>query len=284
MDEIIEGLAESIGGFYTDFFSGLQEVVDIAGATPQEFNSTIWNAVSVHSPVGQAVVVVASTITALFILMELISLYNRSDVKGLDAVQMIFGVCFKAGIAILLCKNMTVIIGACFEITEGIINSIGSSMDIRNFDIDISGAVVNALKDEGSFWILLKQYLIGFLGWLVNNIALVLVKAISALRFIEIYVFTAVAPLAFATFCSTEHKTIGVKFIKRMIALGLQGLFLIIICYIYTQLIVAAFPPSMDISQSEITGKMFELMGYSILVIIAAFQSGGWSKALVDVN
>lgn len=284
MDEIIEGLAEAIGGFYSDFFSGLQEVVDIAGDTPQEFNTTIWNAVSVQSPVGKAVVVVASAITALFILIELIGLYNRSDVKGLDAIQMIFGVCFKAGIAILLCKNMTVIIGACFEITEGIVDSIGDSMDVQKLDIDISGAVINALKDEGSFWVLLQQYLIGFVGWLINNLALILVKAISALRFIEIYVFTAVAPLAFATFCSTEHKMIGIKFIKRMVALGLQGLFLIIICYIYTQLVVAAFPPSMDISQSEITGKMFELIGYSILVIIAAFQSGGWSKALVDVN
>lgn len=284
MDEIIEGIAEAIGNFYSDFFSGLSSVVEIASASPAEFNTTIWNAVGIHSPLGQGVAVVASSFCLLFLAMEMLALYNRSDIKGLDAFHSLFVVVFKATVAIFLCKNMTTIIGTCFDLSAYIIDSMGNSMDIQDIDVDISSAVVNALKDESNFWQLLQQFLLGLIGWIINNIALVLVKAISALRYIEIYIFTAVAPLAFATFCSTEFKTIGIKFIKRMFALALQGLFIIIICYIYTQLVAAAFSSTGDLTQADITNKMFELVGYSILIMIAAFQSGGWSKALLDVN
>lgn len=284
MDEIIEGIAEAIGGFYKDFFSGLDAVVEIASSTPQEFNPTIWNAVNVQSAIGQAVVVVANTLVVFFLLMELTTFYNRADTKGFDAVKGIFIMMFKASITVFLCKNMTEIIGACFEISGYIISSIEDSMKATSIDLTISKAVVNALKDEGNFWALLQQFLLGFIGWIFNNIAMVLVKAISALRFIEIYIFVSVAPLAFATFGSSEHKTIGIKYIKRMLALALQGLFLIIICYIYTQLVKEAFPSTTELSQSEITSKMFELVGYSLLIMLAAFQSGGWSKALVDVG
>ena len=56
MDEIIEGLAEAVAGFYNGYFDGLTGIADLAKMTPQEFNADLWNAVSTTSPIGKAIV------------------------------------------------------------------------------------------------------------------------------------------------------------------------------------------------------------------------------------
>ncbi len=103
------------------------------------------------------------------------------------------------------------------------------------------------------------------------------------IRFIEIYVFTAVAPLPFCTFCNNEFKHIGIAFIKRLLALALQGVFISIVCIFYVQIVNASVGEIVDVGSNP-TGVMFTMMGYSILLLIAVFQTGGWSKSLLQVN
>ena len=284
MDEIIEGLAEAVAGFYNGYFDGLTGIADLAKMTPQEFNADLWNAVSTTSPIGKAIVAMASILVSLFLCIELIGLFNRSDVKGLDGMYWIVMTFLKMMLALTLCRNMTVIIGACFQISSDIITNMGDLFSEQPPSSSVSAAIENALKDNGNLWDLLAYWLLAFLGWGVNNISVALVQVICTLRFIEIYVFTAVSALAFATFVSKQFNSIGIRHLKRLIALGLQGVFIVIICYMYMVLINSAFPADMVVGKEEIVGKMFELVGYSLLLIIACFQTGGWAKSLLEVN
>lgn len=284
MDEIIEGLAEAVAGFYNGYFNGLSGISDLAKMTPQEFNADLWNAVGTNSPIGKAMVAMASILASLFLCIELISLFNRSGTKGLDGLYWVVMTFLKMMMALLLCRNMTIIIGACFQISNDIITNMGDVFSQEVPTASISTAIENALKDNGNLWDLLAYWLLAFLGWAVNNISIALVQVICTLRFIEIYVFTAVSSLAFSTFISKQFNSIGIKHLKRLIALGLQGVFIVIICYMYVVLINGAFPADFVVPKEQLIGKMFELIGYSILLIIACFQTGGWSKSLLEVN
>lgn len=287
MDELKEGLAESIGNFFTNYFDSLDSVVKLAQAGPSDeisgFPSTeLWNAskgMSTSIAVG-----VGSTIVALFLFFELASIFNRSDNKGWDGIYWILMAFLKMAFAVYLCKNMTVIIQAIFEIQALLVNNISTSKfskDLSVKSVEISEQLTEFYKDK-SLWDMMGGYIFGWIAQGLNHLSMVLVGLICKIRFIEIYVFTAVAPLPFSTFTHRDYKSIGIAFLKRLMALALQGVFIVIVCYFYVT-IANATVVNIEVGDSAIK-VMFEMMGYSLLLFIAVFQTGGWAKSLLQVS
>lgn len=288
MDELMNGMADKIGDYFSNFFSSLDNIITLAQAAPMDkidgFPSvTLWDASkSISLSIGMGV---ASTVVALFLFFELASLFNRSDTKGWDGIYWIMMAFLKVAVMMAVCKNMTTIIGMIFQITSAVVKNISSSDLMQNLSIssvDISKDLTDYYQDQ-SFWGLLGGFITAFLANSTNSLCMVLASIVCKLRFIEIYVFNAIAPIAFCTFVSREYKQIGVGFIKRMLALGLQGAFISIVCALYV-VIAQATIGDISVADSGATTAMFEMMGYSLLLIIAIFQTGGWSKSLLQVN
>ncbi|MBM6830972.1 VirB6/TrbL-like conjugal transfer protein, CD1112 family [Faecalicoccus acidiformans] len=288
MDEIIESLASTIGDRFANYFSSLDNILEMAQAAPMDQISgfpsqELWNTSSqLALTIGAGV---ASTIVAFFLLFELISLFNRSEAKGMDGIYFIMMVILKAAIAMALCKNMTTIIGACFQIVSIMVQNISDSNLFSNTletNLTIADQLTEHYKDAG-FGPVLGGWLVSFLCELANNLCMTLADIICKLRFIEIYVFVAIAPVPFCTLINREYKNIGISYLKRLIALGMQGLFIAIVCFLYIA-IVNATMADVSVADSGATTAMFTLLGYSLLLIIALFQTGGWSKSLLQVN
>lgn len=288
MDELMEGLAEAIGDQFDNYFKSLDNIFTLAKASPMDAipgfpSQELWNASSqLAVTIGAGV---ASTIVALFLFFELASLFNRSDTKGLDGIYWILMVFLKAAVAMALCKNMTVIIGACFEIVASMVDIIQKSdlfEDTMSQTIDIGSQLTEYYKDAG-FWESLGSWIFSWLAKGCNWVCMTLAEIVCKLRFIEIYVFVAIAPVPFCTLINKEYKHIGIAYLKRLIALGLQGLFIAIVCFLYIT-IVNASVNNVVVTDDGGIGAMFQMMGYSLLLIIAIFQTGGWSKSLVQVN
>lgn len=292
MDEFMEGLADNIAQSISGYFTNLQNIFELAQASPSEaingFPSVrLWEASSsIAQSIGMGV---ASTIIALFLFFELASLFNRSDTKGWDGIYWIMMVFLKVAVLMTICRNMTVIIGMCFEITSQVTESIVNSTAWSGLNIEsnnISQSMLAYYADKG-FWDLLWGSVTAWIGKMANGICITLADIICKLRFIEIYVFNAVAPIAFCTFASKEYKNIGVSFIKRLLALGLQGAFIAIVCYMYVIIVNESFSSLIGINGNDITDPisvMIQLIGYSLLMVIALFQTSGWSKSLLQVN
>lgn len=287
MDELRDSFAEAIGDFFSNYFSSLDDVVKLAKACPSDnitgFPSVeLWNAskgMSTSIAVG-----VGSTIVALFLFFELASIFNRSDNKGWDGIYWILMAFLKMAFAVYLCKNMTVIIQAIFEIQALLVKNISASnfsKELSVQSVEISEQLTEYYKDVGLGGVMVGWF-IGLIAQTVNNIAMVIVSLICKIRFIEIYVFTAVAPLPFATFTHRDYKSIGIAFLKRLMALALQGVFIVIVCYFYVTIANATIG-DVTVDGSAIK-PMFEMMGYSLLLLIAVFQTGGWAKSLLQVS
>lgn len=288
LDSFFQSLADAIGVVFKDYFVNLNEIMTLAQSAPSDSitgfpSQALWtSAKALSSSIGTGV---ASVVISLFLLFELASVFTKTDTKGLDGLYYILMAFLKVSIAVMMAKNMSVIIGMCFELSTAIIKSMQSSsyFKLLNFNTkDISQNLVDYYKDETAGTIL-GGYIVAQLVNCVNNIASVIVKLVCQIRFIEIYVFTAIAPLPFTTFCNTEYKHIGIAFIKRLMALALQGVFISIVCIFYVQIVNASVGDVLDVSANP-TGAMFTMMGYSILLLIAVFQTGGWSKSLLQVN
>ena len=278
-DWLEDGIADAILAIYREIGIGMSSVMADAVKSPSVYNSSAWQAVNKFN--DDVVLPIAWTVLSLFLLLELVSLFKRADVRGLDSVYWVCIIILKILLAKLLMENMTTIINAIFDISSNMVSSAQNSFNSTTGGFTISDTAAanlkHAMESENTVG-MIGLMIIGYVIKIINSLCTILAKVIVGLRFIEIYVFTSIASLPFATLSSNEYSSIGKNFIKRMIALALHVIFIIIVLYLYGMLASGA-----TIDTSSASNMLFQALGYSILCVIALFQTGSWSKQLVGI-
>ena len=124
LDSFFKGLAATIGDIFANYFVSLNDVMTLAQSAPSDkidgFPSlALWEASKgLSSSIGTGV---ASVVISLFLFFELAAIFNRTDTKGLDGIYWILMAFLKVAVAITIAKNMSVIIGMCFQISSEVI-------------------------------------------------------------------------------------------------------------------------------------------------------------------
>lgn len=278
MDWVKDGIVDFITNTYTSFFGGVSVIVAEAVKSPSTFNSDIWTSVTGFN--NAVVLPIAYTILSLFLLIELQSMMSRADAKGVDSIYWVAQVMLKIIIAKILMDNMTVIIDAIFEISANLVTG-GQNYFTVTDNVTVDTQTITDALDGQSIMSLLGYFvqalLIKICGVVTNQLSLLVIR----LRFIEIYVFTAIAAIPFATLASKEFSVIGKNYIKRMAALALHVVLIMVVLWCYTKLVGTATFAS---SSSDVLGGLSSALGYTILMVIALFQTGGWSRSILSAN
>lgn len=278
MDWVKDGIVDYITNAYTSFFSGVSTVVAEAVKAPSSFNSDIWTSVTGFN--NTVVLPIAYTILSLFLLIELQSMMSRADAKGVDSIYWVGQAMLKIIIAKILMDNMTVIIDAIFEISASLVTS-GQNYFTVSDDVAVDTQTITDALDGQSIMSLVGYFiqtvLIQICGSICNQLSLLVIR----LRFIEIYVFTAIAAIPFATLASKEYSVIGKNYIKRMAALALHVVLIMVVLWIYTKLVGTA---TFSSSGADALGGLSSALGYTILMVIALFQTGGWSRSVLSAT
>lgn len=280
LDGIKDGIVDFLISVYAGFFSGVQDIFTIATTSPSAWNDGIlWNAVVEFNT--KAVLPVAWSILGFFLLMELAEVMKRSDARGMESIYWVATILLKIGIAKLIMDNMDIIILAIFEIATKIVSKGGALMNANMENINMDTAALADGFDKSNIVTLLGYVIIGIILQLAQWICFILSKLVIYLRFIEVYVFTGLCALPFATLPSQEYSSIGKNYIKRMMALALQVVFIAVVLYCYVTLIGNS---TIKVSATDPMGGLFNALTYSLLMVIALFQTGGWSKSLTGAN
>lgn len=277
MDWINDSIVDFVTTVYNGLFMNIKELYDLAIITPAAYNGDLWALVVNFNKI--AVLPVAWTLTALFLTIELLNIIQRADAKGLEVIKLICNLMIKILLALFCMQNMTAIIEMIFEIVSSIVNNGSGLFKVANRPIE-STTISDALENESAL-VLLGLWVQCLIIQLGSNICFVLAKLVTQLRYIEIYVFIAVAALPFATLVSKEYGKIGEAYLKRLSGLALQVIFIVVVIYIYSILIRSEV---FVVENNNVTTSMWNMVGYSILLVIALFQTGGWSKSLTQAN
>lgn len=269
-DWLNKSILEFIIGVYKQIYS-LNDLYATAVLSPANFNKDIWN--SVNSFSNNVVLPIAWSLLSLFLLIELAEIFNRSDTKGMESIYFVILVLLKIMLAKLVMENATLIINAIFEISSFLVSKANF---ITSTEFKVSTTEFADMFSNKSTLSLLGIFIESQILNLITMVCKQIAKIIIILRFIEIYVFSAVSSLAFSTFPSKEYSSIFKGFIKRMVALSLHVVFIIVVLYIYMVLLKTSSPTANggDVMQTLYTGA-----GYSILLVIALFQTGSWAKS-----
>jgi hypothetical protein len=110
------------------------------------------------------------------------------------------------------------------------------------------------------------------------SILSVIVTVIMYGRMIEIYLYTSVAPIPFATMTNKEWGNIGNNYLKGLFALAFQGFFMLVCIGIYSVLIQA-----MTISEN-LHGAMFSVAAYTVVLAFSLFKTGSLSKSIFNAH
>ena len=215
-----------------------------------DWNITLANyADSISSGV---VMPIALTVLALFMVLEL---YNFTQTIAMNGGSTAFTIQQVALVMlkITLCRwavlHSTEILNAMFEVAATVTNG-------------IAGYVAVAMELMVVSWMLR----------LVN----IVINTIVAARFIELYVYNALASLPIATLCYRELHGIAVNFLKNYMAVALQGAVLYLVIGFYPALTTSLG------SGGDITEQAWAMLGKSVILLVAVFMSGRFTKAITS--
>ena len=242
MRELLSGMVESnLSTMFTAVNQQTSEIAAQVGQTPQGWNSSIFSMIR-----------------------------NISD----SVVIPIAGIIITR-IAVYLVSHTFDIAMAVFDIGQSVVNS--SSGIIRgNTAIDISSLSMQmqaamATMAIGELVTLALETLV--VSWCLKILSVV-ITVIMYGRMIEIYLYTSLAPIPFATMSNREWGHVGTNYFRGLFALAFQA-FLMMVCVA----IYAALIGSIRVS-SDIHSALFGTMAYTVILCFSLLKTGSLSKQI----
>lgn len=289
MFDLFEKIEEAIRELLTNFVSSnlttmFTDVNDKTGTiaaevaqTPQAWNSGIFN--MIQSLSNSVIIPIAGLIITFVLCYELISMITeKNNMHDMDT-WMFFKWFFKSFIAVYLVTNTFNITMAIFDVGQHLVNSaagvIGGSTTI---DIATTIADMETAMESMELGELLQLSLETMLVSMCMKIISILITVVLYGRMIEIYLYTSVAPIPFATMSNREWGQIGNNYARGLLALGFQGFFIIVIVGIYCVLV-----NSMTVA-ADIHSALFSIAAYTVILCFALFKTGGISKSIFNAH
>lgn len=239
------------------------------------FNSTLYG--YILTIMKTVVMPIAYVILALFFVLELWKISTKVESAG-GSSNLGVELVFKALVRMVLCKVavdqsllfMEAIYDVFLSITKGIAGVMATPALVGGMDVASLTAEVNNMGIGEQLSTFNQTLLI--CGAI--KIILGIVDVMCIARFIEIYVYIAIAPIPIATFPS-DDLNIAKNFLKSFAAVCLQG------ALIY--LILSIFPMLFNANILGDTG-LFGMLIYAITLGLAVFFTSRWAKSVCNAG
>ena len=276
--EILIGMIQNgLEGMFVEVNDKVGTIASQVGQTPQGWKAGVFNLIQ---NLSQTVIVTIAGLIITFVLCyELITMVTQKNNFHEFETYNIFLWIFKAYVAIYLVTNTFNITMAVFDVGQHIVNGAAGVIS-GSTAVDASAAIATlteSLEDMeiGELFLLAMETL---LISLTMSILSVIITVIMYGRMIEIYLYTSVAPIPFATMTNKEWGNIGNNYLKGLFALAFQGFFMLVCVGIYSVLVNA-----MTIS-TNLHGAMFSVAAYTVVLAFSLFKTGSLSKSIFNAH
>lgn len=274
-------LIGSIQANFESMFGEMNEKIGViatdVGQTPMGWNKEVYT--FIKSINDDVIIPIAGLIITAVLCIELIQMVmQRNNMQDADSFEL-YKYIIKAFVAVYLASHAFEFSMAVFDVAQNLVNKaagvVGTS---TTFTPEELLATIETLKelDLGKlFTLVIETTLYKFVLWVVG----ILINVIVCGRMFEIYVYSSISSIPFATMGNKEWGQIGTNYIKGLFALGLQGLFLMICLGIYNVLI-----KTVVISGADFISSLTSIVGFAILLVVTMFKSGSISKSVMNAN
>lgn len=289
IDSLLESIEEWIRGIftgmvdsnlttmYTDVNEKTAEIATQVGQTPQGWNSSVFSLIQGLS--NNVIVPIAGIIITMVLCYELITmLTERNNLHEVDT-WMFFKYFVKMWVAVWLVSNTFTIVMAVFDVGQSVVNSAAgyisntTAIDITTM-IDTMDTAMEAMEIPELIMLALETALVS----LCMKIMSVLIMVILYGRMIEIYLYSSVAPIPFATMTNREWGQIGTNYFRGLLALAFQGFLMMICVGIYAVLVA-----TMDITE-HVHMALFQVAAYTVILCYSLLKTSSLSRSIFNAH
>lgn len=276
-DFLISIIESSLDTMFADVNDKVSTIATEVGKTPQQWNANVFSIIQNLS--DTVILPIAGLIITFVLCYELISMITeKNNMNDIDTF-MFFKYFFKACVAVVIVTNTFDIVMAVFDLGQHIVQN-SSSVIGANTHIDISSALAdihNTLESMGTgelFALMLETSLVS----LCMKILSVCITVVIFGRMIEIYLYTSVGAIPFATMTNREWGQVGTNYLRGLIALGFQGFFIMVCVGIYAAL-VNGFTVTTNLHST-----IFSIAAYTVVLCFTLFKTGTISKSIFNAH
>ena len=274
-DMLLGGIKANLESMFLDINDKVGVIATDVGKTPMGWNGEVYNFIKNIN--DNVIVPIAGLIITAVLCIELINMVmqknNMHDTGTFDFFKYII----KMFIAVYLASHAFEFSMAVFDVAQNLVNK---AAGVITTSATVSGdqivAMVDTLKEKDVGALIMILVETSLVRIAIQCISLTITLIVYG-RMFEIYVYSSVSSIPFATMGNKEWGQIGTNYIKGLFALGLQGLFLMVCLGIYTVLI-------RTVQIADIHASLFSILGYALLLGLMMFKSGTVAKSIMNTH
>ena len=274
---LIDGIMGNLEGLFTNLNNRVGEIAVEVGTSPATWNAGVF---SLIRQLSETVVLPIAGIVLTFIMCyELIQmLIDRNNLHDIDT-WLFFKWIIKTFIAVTILSNTFNIVMAVFDVAQSVV---AQSAGLVQGTTDITpNMLANMQTIEGmelgpllGLW--LQSFVVHHTMTALNIFIFVVVYG----RMIEIYMLTSLAPLPFATVVNRDLGHMGHNYFRSLLAIGFQGLLIIVCLAIYAVLIQSITAAG----GTDIFETIWTAIGCTVLLCFTLLKTGSLAKAVFGAH
>ena len=270
---LLGGIKANLESMFLDINSQVGNIAADVGKTPMRWNGEVFN--FIKSINDSVIIPIAGLIITAVLCIELINMVmQKNNMHDTDTFEF-FKYIIKMWIAVWLASHAFEFSMAVFDVAQSMVNKAAGVINTSAVvSADQIVQMVDALKDKELGELLMILFETSLVKIAIQGISVVVMLVVYG-RMFEIYVYSSVSAIPFATMGNREWGQIGTNYIKGLFALGLQGLILMVCFGIYAVLVKT-------INISDIHTSIFKVLGYAILLGLMMLKSGTLAKSILN--
>ena len=274
-DLLLGGIQANLESMFLDINDKVGAVATDVGKTPMGWNGDVF--AFIKSINDSVIIPIAGLIITAVLCIELINMVmqknNMHDTDTFEFSKYII----KMWIAVWLVSHAFEFSMAVFDVAQHMVNK---AAGVINTSATVSGdqivAMMDTLKEKGLGELVMILFETSLIKVAIQVISVVIMLVVYG-RMFEIYVYSSVSAIPFATMGNKEWGQIGTNYIKGLFALGLQGLFLMVCLGIYAVLVKT-------IKITDIHTSTMTILGYAVLLGLMMLKSGTLAKSVLNAH
>ncbi|HEU3810629.1 CD0415/CD1112 family protein [Streptococcus pneumoniae] len=272
---LLGGIQANLESMFLDINDKVGAVATDVGKTPMGWNGDVF--AFIKSINDSVIIPIAGLIITAVLCIELINMVmQKNNMHDTDTFEF-FKYIIKMWIAVWLVSHAFEFSMAVFDVAQHMVNK---AAGVINTSATVSGdqivAMMDTLKDKGLGELIMILFETSLIKVAIQVISVVIMLVVYG-RMFEIYVYSSVSAIPFATMGNKEWGQIGTNYIKGLFALGLQGLFLMVCLGIYAVLVKT-------IKITDIHTSTMTILGYAVLLGLMMLKSGTLAKSVLNVH
>ena len=272
---LLGGIQANLESMFLDINDKVGAVATDVGKTPMGWNGDVF--AFIKSINDSVIIPIAGLIITAVLCIELINMVmQKNNMHDTDTFEF-FKYIIKMWIAVWLVSHAFEFSMAVFDVAQHMVNK---AAGVINTSATVSGdqivAMMDTLKEKGLGELVMILFETSLIKVAIQVISVVIMLVVYG-RMFEIYVYSSVSAIPFATMGNKEWGQIGTNYIKGLFALGLQGLFLMVCLGIYAVLVKT-------IKITDIHTSTMTILGYAVLLGLMMLKSGALAKSILNAH